>query len=344
MRRLTIRNLMIVAVLLLAVGLAACVAPDEDTTPASAEPTGEEGSALNPVTLMLDWVPNTNHTGIFVAQENGYFEDAGLDVEIVQPGEVFAEQAVSSGAADFGVSFQEQVTLSREGDAGLVSVAAVIQHNTSGFASLAEKGVESPADWEGLTYGSFGSPFEEPTLRALMECAGADYSQLNVVDTGFADPLALLAEGQTDLAWIFYGWQGFQAAQQGIDLNIQMMSDYFDCIPDYYTPVIITSEAMIAENPETVRAFVGALAEGYTFAAENPGEAAGVLLAASPELDEALVRDSQAWISDQYIADAAQWGEQSPQVWADYAEWMASTGILSAPIDADAAFTNEFLP
>ncbi len=113
---------------------------------------------------MLDWVPNTNHTGLFVAQDSGYFTDAGLRVEIIQPGEVYAEQAVASGAADFGVSFQEQVTLARADGIPIVSIAAILQHNTSAFASRADLEVVGPADWEGLRYGSFGSPFEAPTL------------------------------------------------------------------------------------------------------------------------------------------------------------------------------------
>jgi len=296
------------------------------------------------VTLMLDWVPNTNHTGIYVAQQNGYFDEAGLDVRIIQPGEVYPEQAVISGAADFGISFQEYVTLARADNQPVVSIAAVIQDNTSGFASLASKGVTSPADWEGLRYGSFGTPFEEPTLRVLMECTGADFSQLQVINVGFADPLALLNEDQIDLAWVFYGWQGFQAQQQGVDLSYVMMADHFDCIPNYYTPVIITSEAAVAERPEVVHAFLGALARGYAFAIANPEAAADALLAAAPELDRDLVQASQAWLSPRYQGSAVRWGEQQLSVWQGYSKWMVDNGILASPIDAEAAFTNEFLP
>ncbi len=329
------KRIMTPIALVLAIGLTSCgvAAP----TPTPAMPT--------PVTLMLDWVPNTNHTGFFVAQEKGYFTEAGLQVTIIQPGEVFAEQAVVGGAADFGVSFQEQVTLARADEgAPLVSLAAIIQSNTSGFATRAEQGADSPADWEGLRYGSFGSPFEAPTLIALMECAGGDFNQLRVVNTGFSDPLALLAEKQTDLAWIFYAWQGIQAQQQGLALNIEMMSEWFNCIPDYYTPILITSEQTIKERPEVVRAFVGAVSRGYTFAIENPDEAASLLLKAAPELDEKLVRASQAWLSPRYRGEAPRWGEQKLSVWDNYSRWLAENGVLNAPIDAAAAFTNEFLP
>jgi ABC-type nitrate/sulfonate/bicarbonate transport system substrate-binding protein len=296
------------------------------------------------VTLMLDWVPNTNHTGIFVAQEKGYFQENGLEVEIIQPGEVYAEQAVSGGAADFGVSFQEQLTLARADGVPIVSIAAIIQHNTSGFASRADLGIESPSDWEGLRYGSYGNPFEEPTLRVLMECDGGHFDQLEIVDTGFADPLALLDEEQIDLAWIFYAWQGTQAELEGIDLDIVMMKDWFDCIPDYYTPVFIASEQTIQEHPEVVRAFLDAISRGYTFAIDHPDEAASILLNAAPELDEELVRNSQAWLSPRYKADASRWGEQQLSIWEGYSNWMADHGIILEPIEANEAFSNEFLP
>jgi ABC-type nitrate/sulfonate/bicarbonate transport system substrate-binding protein len=310
--------------------------------------TGACGSTgpqeATPVTFMLDWVPNTNHTGVYVARDKGYFAEAGLDVQIIEPGEVYPEAAVAGGAADFGISFQESVTLARAEEAPIVSVAAVLQHNTSGFASLASLGVTSPADFEGLRYGAWGSPSEAPTLKGLMECSGADFDTLEMVTTGFSDALALLAQKQVDLVWIYYGWQGVQAEQQGIDLNVVMMKDYVDCVPDYYTPVVIASEATVADKPDVVKAVLEALSRGYTYAAEHPDEAADVLLAAAPELDSALVKKSQRWLSDYYIAEAPRWGEQKESVWQGYADWMVENGIVTTPIAVEDAFTNRFLP
>ncbi len=299
---------------------------------------------LIPVKLILDWVPNTNHTGIFVAQAKGYFEDAGLAVQIIQPGEVYPEAAVASGVADYGISFQEIVTLARADNIPIVSIAAVLQHNTSGFVTAAKLNVTSPAGFEGLRYGSWGTPFESPTLEVLMNCAGGDFRKVKIIDTGFADSLALISTNQIDLAWIFYGWQGFQAKQLGIDLNVIMMKDYFNCIPDYYTPVVIASENTIAKKPEVVKAFLKALSRGYKFSIDNPGEAAGVLVASVPELNAALVKASQDWLSPYYQANAQRWGEQKESVWRDYSEWMVKHGILSSPIAVSQAFTNKFLP
>jgi ABC-type nitrate/sulfonate/bicarbonate transport system substrate-binding protein len=311
---------------------------------ADQSPDVSQAGEMTKISFMLDWVPNTNHTGIFVAQTNGYFIDVGLDVEIVQPGEVYAEQAVISGVADFGISFQEQVTLARADNIPLVSIAAIIQHNTSGFASRAELNALSPKDWEGLRYGSFGSPFEEPTLEVLMQCNAGVYSNLEVVNTGFADPLALLDETQIDLAWIFFAWQGVQAELQGIELNVVMMEDWFECVPDYYTPVIVTSEATIEEKPDVVRSFLAALSRGYEFAIANPLDAAEILLEAAPELDATLVRQSQEWLSPRYQSDALRWGEQQLSVWVGYSNWMADHNIIQEAIDANEAFTNAYLP
>lgn len=305
---------------------------------------GGDAPKLTPVTVMLDWVPNTNHTGIFVAKANGYFEEAGLDVKIIQPGEVYPEAAVASGAADFGISFQESVTLARADKVPIVSIAAVLQHNTSGFASLAELNVTGPRAFEGLRYGAFGTPFEVPTLKVLMESAGGDFSKLKMQDIGFSDPLTLISAKQIDLAWIYYGWEGIKAKQQGINLNVVMMKDHFDVIPDYYSPIVITSESNISKKPDLVKAFMKALSRGYDYAAKNPDGAADILLAAAPELDAKLVKESQKWISPYYQAEAPRWGEQKLSVWQGYIDWMVKHDILTAPISASAAFNNSFLP
>jgi ABC-type nitrate/sulfonate/bicarbonate transport system substrate-binding protein len=122
-----------------------------------------------------------------------------------------------------------------------------------------------------------------------------------------------------------------------------MMND-LHCIPDYYTPVIITSEKMISEQPDVVKRFMAATSAGYEFAIAHPSDAADILLAAAPELDKGLVQRSQAYLSQQYQADAPRWGEQRTQVWHDYAQWMADRQLIAHMIEPDKAFTNAFLP
>lgn len=319
-----------------AVAMAGC------TNEAPQEGGSGEGSGLEKVTMVLDWTPNTNHTGLYAAQAEGYFEERGLDVEIIMPGESGADQLVASGKADFGIGAQESLTEARVADIPIVSIAAIIQHNTSGFASPADKDITSPADYEGKTYGGWGAPVEKAVIASLMEQEGADVEKVEFLNMGNTDFFTAV-ERDVDFAWIYYGWTGIEAELRGEELNMQYLTDYSEHL-DYYTPVLTTNEEMIAEDPDTVRAFTAAVAEGYQFAIDNPGEAAEILISAVPDLDAELVRASQEWLSPKYQADAARWGEQDTEVWADYAGWMHENGLLDGEFEAQEAFTNDFLP
>ena len=291
--------------------------------------------------VALDWTPNTNHTGLYVALENGYFADEGLDVEIIQPATGTAEQLVASGQAQYGVSSQEAVTMARLEDIPVVSIAAIIQNNTSGFASLKTKGIETPADFEGMRYGGWGSPIEEATIKALMQRSNADYSKVQILTTGVVDFLTT-AEYHADFSWIFYGWDGIAAEIRGIELNFITIADY-DPALNYYTPVLMTSEDMIANQRDDVSGFMRAVTKGYEYAMENPEEAAAILLKHAPELDEELVVASQIWLADKYQGDADIWGEQKLAVWQDYFTWLTENELIEGTTEMAEAFTSDFL-
>lgn len=310
--------------------------------------TNAHGALAQPLTevkVMLDWTPNTNHTGLFVAQEKGYFAEAGLNVQLLPPGDTLVEQIVGLGTVNFGVSYAESLTYSRANDLPVVSIAAVIQHNTSGFAAIqAQHRLKTPGDLNGLRYGAFGSPLEQPMLEVLITCTSANAANVQMINVGYVDPLPLLERDQIDFVWLFYGWDGIRAELAGLTLDTLMLKDYTQCVPDYYTPILITNEAMITTQPEVVRAFVAAAARGYAFAIENPAEAADLLLKAAPDLDPALVRASAAWLATQYQADAPRWGEQRREVWAAFVGFMLKHKLIEGALEVDSIFTNDFLP
>ena len=163
------------------------------------------------------------------------------------------------------------------------------------------------------------------------------------MNTGYADYFTI-TQRDVDFAWIYYAWTGVDAEVRGEATNVIWLRDYFQCVPDYYTPVIIASEATIGGRPDVVAALLKALSRGYTYAAEQPEAAAEVLLAAVPELDKDLVKESQRWVSDYYIAEAERWGQQKEEVWRDYVAWLTDNGVLSTPVDPRETFTNDFLP
>ncbi len=316
--------------------------------PASAQ-TDEKPDVRLPerrsVRVLLDWTPNTNHIGFYVAQALGFYDDVNLDVDIVQPGELDLKviEAVESGAVEFGINYQEYTSFALAEGAQIVAVAAVIQHNTTGFASAAERNpLTRPADLADLTYYGGGS-VAEAILSRLISCDGAQWGR-RYAELGVVDMIEVLKEGKADFGWIYYGWEGIEAEFRGVDLDVIMLRDYADCIPDYYTPLIITSAEHVQNDPEVVRAFMHATARGYEVAIRFPLAAAELLIAAEPQLDAALVRASALWLADQYQGDAPRWGEQRAEVWQRFTDFLVESQLIGAPIDIQRAFTNDFLP
>ena len=312
----------------------------------SGEQSGTDKTAgnesLRDIKVVLDWTPNTNHTGLYAAVDQGFYKEEGLNVEIIQSGQAGADTMVASGEVPFGVSYQEGVTQARTQGVPIVSIAAVIQHNTSGFAAPADRNINSPKDFEGKTYGGWGSPIDSAVLDTIMSLEGGDVDKVTNVNMGDADFFTAIKR-DIDFAWIFYAWTGIEAQLRGEDIDMFYVKDYSEKL-DYYTPVLISNEKTINEDPELVKAFMRATTKGYEYAIEHPEEAAGILSAAVPDLDKELVLASQKWLSPKYQDDASRWGEQKAEVWQNYSDWMVDHGLLDQPLEVEKAYTNEFLP
>ncbi|MCK5811345.1 MAG: ABC transporter substrate-binding protein [Clostridiales bacterium] len=293
------------------------------------------------VNFVLDWTPNTNHAGIYVAKSLGYFEEVGLDVNIIQPSEGTAEQLVASGSADFGISYQENVTFARSEGVPIVSIAAIIQHNTSGFLSRADENINGVSDFENKKYGGWGGPIEEATIKYLMDQVGADYKKTEIITSGDIDFFTGSETGNIDYAWVFEGWANIQAKIKGVDVN------YIDLgkeakVFDYYTPIIITSEKNI-KNGDITEKFMKAVIKGYTYCIENPKQAADLLIKAVPELPVELVTNSMMFLAKKYKDDAPYWGYQNDEVWSRYMDWLVENQFIDQAIKIEEAFTNDYV-
>ncbi|MEI3604952.1 ABC transporter substrate-binding protein [Pseudogracilibacillus sp. SE30717A] len=332
------RYLSISLIILLSLILVACGGGEKSE---KQEEQVKSDSEAKKVSLFLDWTPNTNHTGIYVAKEKGFYEEVGLDLEVLLPGEVSAEQLVATNKGEFGISFQKQVTQARAEDLPVISVAAIIQHSTSGYASPVEKGIETPKDFVGKVYGAYGSEMEELMINLVMERDGASVEDVDIVQLGNSD-FFVATQKDIDFVSIFYGWTGIEAEIRDVELNFIEDTEYAEEL-DTYSPVIITNDNLIKEDPETVQAFVEATLKGYEFAIENPEEAAEILIAAEPDLDPELVKRSQEWLSPRYQDDAEIWGIQDLDRWETFTKFLYENDIIDKDIDASEAFTNEFI-
>ncbi len=307
----------------------------------------EQPTQKEKITFVLDWTPNTNHTGLYVALANGYFEREGLEVEVVQPPEGGAEMLVASGKAQFGVSFQDSLAPAFAGDSPMpiTAVAAVVQHNTSGIISRAGEGMDTPAGLEGHKYATWDMDLEKATIAHVMENDGGDFSKVELIPSTVTDEVSALSSKSVDAIWVFYGWAGKACEVAGLDTDYFAFGD-IDPVFDFYTPVIIGCDSWMAEHPESVKAFVKALSDGYEYAIANPEKAADILMEAAPELsaNAELVYASQQYMSEQYRADAARWGEFDPERWAAFFDWINANDLAEGEIKGDHGFTNDYLP
>lgn len=338
MKNLYKRILVAVLALVLAFAMTACGGNGDS----------EESAELTPITFALDWTPNTNHTGVYVAAANGYFEEAGLDVTIVQPAEYTCNQMVSANQAQFGVGYQDTMAgaLVAEDSSNITAIGAVIQHNTSGIMSRKGDGIDSPKGLTGKTYSAWDLPMEQAMLKQLINDDGGNFDEMKQIPNNITDEPAALAANQTDAIWVYEGWGKVNAAVEGVDV------DYFDFAKmddtfDYYSPVIIANNDLLAEQPEVAKAFMAAVAKGYEFAASNPEEAAQMLIdgdeTGSLANSEELVKQSQAFLADKYIADAEKWGVIDPARWNKFYQWLYDNELTEVNL-VDKGFTNDYLP
>lgn len=311
---------------------------------------GSEPEAAEPVdvVLSLDWTPNTNHTGIYVALANGYFEDAGLNVTVVQPPEAGAEAMCAANQAQFAVAFQDTMAaaLAQDEPLGITAVCALLQHNTSGVMSRAGEGMDRPAGLVGHSYATWNSPIELAMMEAVVEADGGDFSQVELIPNNFSDEPSAIREGLVDSIWVYYGWACINAEINGVDFDYFSFTD-IDPVFDYYTPVLVGNNEWMEANPDATRAFLAALKQGYEYAAEHPAEAAQMLIdgddTGSLRGSEELVTRSQEWISGQYIADAESWGVIDAERWDAFYAWLWDNGLVERELPAGTGFTNEYL-
>ena len=306
------------------------------------------------VRFAMDWTPNTNHTGIYVALDKGWYRDANIDLEILPYSDANTpDLLVANGQAEFGISFAESVVLDKVENLPVKSVAAILQTNTSALVTLKSSGLDSVAKLNGKRYAGFGTPYEEPIIKTMLKNDGVADPTYDSITTNLFGYTAVVAE-QADFVWIYMGWEGIQAEMEGVELNTFMLNDHG--VPDYYTPVIIANETFLKDHGDVAKRFLAATARGYEFGVTNPTEAADSLVRAAPAgtfSDSELPRRSQQYLAPFFKGDQAKWGTQTLQMWTEFPTFLANTGLLKAndgrvvkPEDLkfEEMFTNDYLP
>lgn len=315
---------------------------------ASTDEKANTSTQLTKITFALDWTPNTNHTGLYVAKEKGYFAQAGLDVDIVYVAESSSTALCATGNAQFAIEAQDTMAaaLASDNPLDITAVAAILQHNTSGIISRKGEGIDSPKGLSGNTYSTWDSPVELAMLESVVESDGGNFDDVTLIPNTITDEPGALAANQTDAIWVFYGWGGINADVRNFEYDFFFIKD-IDAVFDYYTPVIIGNNEYMEQNPETTKAFLAAVKKGYEYAAGNPDDAAQILInsdnTGSLKGSEELVKRSQQWISSQYIADAESWGVIDENRWNAFYKWLNDNDLVEKELPEGTGFTNEYL-
>jgi ABC-type nitrate/sulfonate/bicarbonate transport system substrate-binding protein len=339
-------------------------AASSSAAPASPAASGSAGPPASPsaspyagtpakVRLALDWTPNTDHTGFFVARSEGWYRDAGIDLEILPYATSAPETLMVAHQAECGISFQDSLTFAVAAGADLVSVAAILQKTASAIGVKADGPLQRPRDLDGKTYAGFGYPNEVPTLKAVIKADGGtgDFK----VATLDAAAYEAVYSGKADFTIPFTAWEGVEAQQKGTPFRYFQFADYG--FPDYYQVVLACDRQWLEREPDAAKRFVGATVRGFELSATQPDEAAAILASENPgafDANPALPKASQEFLAaGGYLLDASgHFGTQTLERWTGYSSFLQAQGLLvdsagkplPKPLDYGRLFTNDYLP
>lgn len=322
--------LMSTLIFVLCAGLAACGGA-----------SSESGDGPKKVTLTLDWYPNADHAGVYAAKEEGYFEDAGLDVEIRQPSDPAAVlQLVAAGRSEFGISYENEMTNAAIRDIPVKSVMAIMQEPLNSIITLKKSGITRPEDLAGKKIGYAGQSFGTAVIDTVLREAGEDPSSVEKVNVGY-DLRPALTSGRVDaIVDAYWNIEAVELKQAGFETNVIRLPEVG--VPNYNELVVATSDSYAEKNPDTVRKFVGALVKGHRYAVENPKAAKDALLKANKELDPETAKETLKLTTPIFEADRI--GYQDPKEWQAYVDWAVKNDVLKKPVEVDKVMTNEYLP
>ena len=310
---------------------------------------------MNPtIRVALDWTPNTNHTGFYVALANGYYAEAGVEVALLSPEadryKTSPAKRVVQGEADLAITPTESIISYQLNGIPLVAVGAILARDASAIVTLKQSRLDRPGKLDGKVYASYNARFEDEIVRQMVRNDGGR-GNLVIHHSPRLGIWNTLLTGEADATWIFLPWEGVEAELKDVALNTFTLDEFE--IPYGYSPVLAAHKDWIEANADALRWFMAATAKGFLFAAQQPEEAARLLMeiANHPTLANAdFVEASQQSISSYYLDEQNRWGVMKPDVWSHFVHWMIRHRMLNTKdgevvqhMDIQQLYTNWFV-
>jgi ABC-type nitrate/sulfonate/bicarbonate transport system substrate-binding protein len=299
------------------------------------------------LTIALDWTPNINHIGIFIAKDLGFYEEQGIALKILNPEddnyELTPGKKLELGIADFSIApFETVISLNNKNNVvDAIAVFAILQEDISSIASLKSSNLHSPNLLDGRTYASYKARYEDHIVKQMIKNDGGT-GDIAIV---YPDKLGIwntLLTGKADATWIFDNWEGVEATSKQIELNKFSMTDYG--IPYCYSPVIIARKNQMLTNEHDYSLFLKATQKGYLFAANNKSKSIEILNNYLTEYDKATIDISKSLdLTTPYFGNERNCGHMKPKRIDVFLKWLVEHNLENKHIVEQHLFTNELL-
>jgi len=323
-----------VALLALAPGLAACGEKSEDG-----------GTAAQPLSLTLDFYPNADHAGIYMAQKLGYFEEAGLDVGIETPSDPAAPlKLVAAGESDLAISYEPEVALAREKGLDVVAIAALVNRPLTSLIWLGKSGIKGVGDLKGKTVATAGIPYQAAFLKTILSRVKLSPADVKEVNVGFGLLPALLGGSAEAMLGGYSNVEGVDLRQRGKDPVVTPVDQLG--VPTYDELVLVASRKSLEADPDKYRLFLAALQRGTEAAVKQPNAATKAILEANQGLDPKLT-EAQVEATLPLLGAPPQghpYGYMDPAEWSTFAGWMRDNGLIQSLPEAGELLSNDYLP
>lgn len=302
-------------------------------------------AAAHSLTLWLDWYPNSDHAGIYVALAKGYYAQEGLAVKAQVPsGASDALTLTAHGAGDIGISYESSVLLARARGIPVTATAAIVQRPLNAVLALKTSGITRPRQLEGHTVGVAGDPSDYTDLQAILQHDGGDYARVHPVNVGYDLLPALLSRRVDAIIGAYWTWEALQADAQGKPVNVLRLDQ--EGVPTYDELVFLTGKGQLAREPGVLRAFQRATFRGYAYASAHPAEATAILLTVPGVLSKSagLIRRSIALLAPLFKDAQGRYGTMDAAQWQAYADWLTRNRLIKGHVDASQALTAALVP
>ncbi|WP_232725516.1 ABC transporter substrate-binding protein [Bacillus sp. FJAT-44742] len=333
--------------------MAGCNGQEEEDTESPEEVTnngeeeeqqaGEESNELEQIEVMLDWYPNAVHSYLYAAQEQGYFAEEGVEVDLIFPANPTDPlNLAATGEVTLGITYQPDVITARNEGIPVISVAAIVRSPLNHIVYLEDSGIESPSDLEGRQVGYPGIPVNEPLIETMVTEDGGNIEEVELIDVGFELGSSIVTERADAVIGAYINHEVPVLEHQGHEVGYFDPVDYG--VPAFYELVMVTNEDNFDENEDVIHRFWEAASRGYEYMKENPDESLDILFGHEDQENFPLVREVEEQSLDILLSlmeeEGEPFGSQTEESWEETIEWLVETGYIDEQPSTEDIFVN----